>query len=138
MGSHVELIGILQAGLAAASLRHGALAHNIANVNTPGYQALQVTFESRLAAAVDQGDGALAITRSHPGHLSGRSGPSPEAVHPAIQLDRNSAQRADGNNVDVEGEMARLAANQVWYGALTRQVQDHLQRLRLAITEGRR
>ena len=44
-------IGAVSVALDAASMRHQALASNIANVSTPGYQPLRVSFEEHLTAA---------------------------------------------------------------------------------------
>lgn len=51
--SNNALISALD-GLAA---RQRAIANNIANVNTPGYQSQRVTFEDALARSVAQGSG---------------------------------------------------------------------------------
>jgi hypothetical protein len=45
--------GLLSMALDAAVLRQQAIAQNIANANTPGYQRISVSFESRLAALAD-------------------------------------------------------------------------------------
>ncbi len=42
--------------LDVAALRHRVIAQNVANVNTPGYHRLEVTFEGELAK-VTEGDG---------------------------------------------------------------------------------
>lgn len=53
----------MESALNALSLRQRAIANNIANVNTPGYQARRVDFESALAASISQGSGeAVAST----------------------------------------------------------------------------
>lgn len=46
--------------------------------------------------------------------------------------------RNDGNNVDIDAEMAMLAENTIYYQALVQQLNNSLGLLRLAITEGRR
>lgn len=134
-------IAILEQALAAAALRHQALAHNLANVNTPGYKALRVSFEDELARALDAQAGRdrrLPLARTDPGHLPGPAPAPPRAAAPHVWRDLTRSARADGNNVDLEAEMARVAANQIWYMALSRQIGDEFGRLRLAATEGRR
>lgn len=106
---------VLAAALGAAGLRQETLAHNIANVNTPGFKRLYVSFEDELRAAADPG-----------------------AVAPQVHRDDITSGRADGNNVDLDREMALLAENQIRYAALARQMSGHFDRLRLAIWEGRR
>ena len=87
----------LEATIAGASARQTALACNLANANTPGYQRVDVDFHSSLAAA-----------------LSGDEGSAAERLHGmsfAPQADASGAVRADGSTVDVDSESAKLAAN---------------------------
>lgn len=124
----------------AAALRHQVIANNVANVNTPGFQASEVVFEERLKAAIEARppQGVRAVT-VHEKHIPfGPPEPEPLPIEPKVRLMPLTQMRQDGNNVDLESEMARLAANQLWYQALVRQVQDEFARLRTVITEGRR
>lgn len=54
----------LESALDGLALRQRAIANNIANVNTPGYQARRVEFESALAKSVAAGDGTSGATTS--------------------------------------------------------------------------
>lgn len=131
---------ILERGLEASNLRHTVMAQNLANVNTPNYKAARVLFEEYLQRALtggaDQGP-TLALVTTHQRHL-GAAPVAPAQVRPVVTRDTAHAGRPDGNNVDLEAEMARVAANQVWYQALARQVNDEFARLRMAASEGRR
>lgn len=136
-----EHIAILERALGASGLRQQALAQNLANVNTPGYKALRVTFEDALASALAAREGRearLRLVTTDPRHIPSPAPAGPGDVVPAVWRDPSHSARADGNNVDLEGEMARVAANQLWYWALSRLVGDEFGRLRLAVTEGRR
>ncbi len=75
-------------------VRHQALAQNVANVNTPGYRRVDVQFEQALAQQLSKG--------TEPGHKM----PQPELVE-----DQTTPTRLDGNNVEVDLEMARLNKN---------------------------
>lgn len=110
---------VLERGLEASSLRQRVLSHNIANINTPGFKRARVEFEEHLAKAVEAEQ-------------------SVDAVAPELVVETESLGRPDGNNVDIELEMAQLAENQIWYAALTRQLSDHFSRLRMVISDGRR
>lgn len=110
---------VLERGLEASSLRQRVLAHNVANINTPGFKRARVEFEDHLARAV-------------------AAQQDPDAVQPEVVVETQSLGRPDGNNVDIELEMAQLAENQIWYAALTRQLSDHFARLRTVIHDGRR
>lgn len=50
----------VDSALDALALRQRVIANNIANVNTPGYQARRVQFEDALARSAAAGDGAAA------------------------------------------------------------------------------
>ena len=61
MADATDSIGILQFALDAVVTQQQVIANNIANQDTPGYQANQVSFQSSLARALQQG-GAAAVT----------------------------------------------------------------------------
>ena len=75
-------ISALSSALDGLSLRQSTIADNIANINTPGYQAKRVQFESALARSVAAGDG----------HAPASVGRSLEPT------------RLDGNNVNLDTE----------------------------------
>jgi flagellar basal-body rod protein FlgB len=87
----------LERAIEGAGKRHEALAANLANANTPGYQRVDVDFHTALAAAVGRGEEAGGALKT----LSF----SPTADASA------GATRADGSTVDVDSESAKLAAN---------------------------
>ncbi|AMM31407.1 flagellar basal-body rod protein FlgB [Sinomonas atrocyanea] len=72
----------LTSALDGLSQRQRAIADNIANVNTPGYHAQRVSFETALAASVQAGDGRASATTSI-------------SAEPT---------RTDGNNVNLDTE----------------------------------
>lgn len=91
----------LERAMHGASLRQEALAQNMANANTPGYQRRDVDFHGALQRALAEGD-ANAL----------------RAVPMEATVDRSGALRADGNGVDVDVESATLAKNGMEYQAL--------------------
>lgn len=133
-------LGILEQAIKAAGLRHQVIANNIANVNVPGFQASEVTFEEQLQEAMSgqAPEVGLQGLTMDPRHIPiNPSGRVTVPVEPKVQLSTNGVMRQDGNNVDIEAETAKLAANQLWYQALVRSVEDEFTRLRTAIKEGR-
>ena len=52
----------LSSALDGLALRQRTIANNIANINTPNYQAKRVSFEDALAASVRSGSGQVAPT----------------------------------------------------------------------------
>lgn len=142
MAQFGKSMGYLLQAMSAANLRHQVIADNIANVNVPQFQAHEVLFEEQLRAAMAGGDQrpkALSGTALHPLHIPiNRPTPvNPARVEPQI-VQSQAIYRQDGNTVDMEAEQAKLAANQLWYQALVRSVNDEFTRLRTVITDGRR
>lgn len=126
-----QVITRLSGGLDAAALRQRVHADNLANVNTPGFKRSFVQFKGVLENAASGKD--LAVTAD--GHIRRSSGDFPGA---RVVTDTGTAMRPDGNNVDVDREMAELAMNQLYYHALSQQLGDRLGMLRYVINEGRR
>lgn len=126
----------LERGIEGLTMRHNLLADNIANVETPNFKRSDVAFKTQLAQAMGRNGRRLPLAVTHQGHL-GR----PAGVHgyrPQVIQDLSTTTRADGNNVDVDREMAELARNTLEYQGLVDVTARRLALLRSAITEGRR
>jgi flagellar basal-body rod protein FlgB len=106
--------------LDATVLRHEAIASNIANLETPHYQRVDLapTFQAELQRAV----------ASHtPGQIA--------QVHPRLAIDTTAvANTRDGNTVQIESELLQLNQNTVAHTLETNLLTGALSRLRLAIT----
>lgn len=132
-----KTLTVLEKALDAGSLRQRVIAHNIANINTPGFKRSFVTFESQLKEALSNArDGEVTMLKGDPRHITGKTGL--EQLEPRVVRDRTSSLRADGNNVDVDLEMTYLAMNTIKYNAVIQQLNDRLAKLRYVINEGRR
>jgi len=127
-------ISLLSRTLDGAEARHKALADNIANANTPGYKRSDLPFQEMLRDAVS---GRAMMVTTDVKHLPGRSGVSRLAFEPIRSMD-SSRIRVDGNNVDIESEMAKLAENSLLYSALSDLLSRRISLLRSVINEGRR
>ena len=106
-------IDLLAQTLDASSLRHRTIAQNVANVNTPGYQRREVSFEEALAKS-----------------LASPSGAKP--VQAKVVLS-DGPERVDGNNVDIDREMGELTKNSLLYQAAAQIMNSRLASLRAAI-----
>jgi len=129
-------VNLLSQGLSASWTRNAVIRNNIANVETPGFQASDVEFESLLARSLQNSGFRGAIT--HEGHReigSGVRNLSP--IDPQIVRRTGTSMRLDGNNVDIEAENVKLAQNSIQYNVLLEKMNSELRRLRMAITEGR-
>jgi flagellar basal-body rod protein FlgB len=104
----------LERALTGAALRQQAIASNIANVNTPGYQRKDVDFQSALASA--WGDQSAVSD-----------------VRAGITTDASTALRADGNGVDIDVESAAEAKNGAQYQAVAQVIKARISILQSAI-----
>ena len=134
MGIFVDqTVNVLQKALDAASIRQNVLAHNIANTNTPGYKRSYVSFEENLQQALKPKK-KMQITANQPGHFK-RGGL--EEIKPQVKTDNSTSLREDGNNVDIDMEMAQLAMNSINYQTAITRLNGKLSTLRLVINGGR-
>lgn len=113
--------------------RQQAIAHNIANHETPGFKALKVSFEEELAATLKK----IGQTPTLPGGAA-RARSQVASVALRTEESRRGGERADGNNVNLDEENVLLAKSQIQYMYLTRALTDYYGRLRYVISEGKR
>ena len=119
-----NMSGLLSLALDAAGMRQQAIAQNIANANTPGYQRVSVSFENRLNALRD---GA--------GNLATPSLASLSDLRPTFAFADANAQ---GSGVALDQEMAQLSQNTLHHQALLKALDKHLSLMGIAINEGKR
>ncbi|WP_161080288.1 flagellar basal body rod protein FlgB [Duganella sp. CY15W] len=115
-------VSLLSLALDAAGLRQQAIARNIANANTPGYQRVGVRFEEQVAAlqqvlAQDQRPTLASLAAYRP------------ALTPVGEA---------GEPVALEMEMAALSENTLHHQALLKALNKHFSLIGTAIAEGKR
>lgn len=126
---------LLQKSLDFRTKRNSLLASNVANLETPGYKARDLVFENALGKAVKaQLPGPLTVTNSK--HMDGRRAVPLDLVKPKLIQTASPDAALDGNTVNLETEMAKLAENQVAYQAYTQMISLKFQALKNAIREG--
>lgn len=118
--------------LDATALNQTLVSNNIANINTPGYKRSEVVFRDQLKRALSQSD--VPLSRTHASHLPVAINVS--QVEPKVEMDSEAAMRWDGNNVDVEREMAKLSHNSMEYNMFSTLLRRSFDGLRRVI-EGR-
>ena len=125
---------VMQRGLSASWMRNAVIRNNLANIETPGFKASVVEFESLFRKAADEG--GFVGTRTHSGHRAIGSEDFQD-IRPMVIQSRELSMRMDGNNVDIESENVRLAQNSLYYNTLMEKLNSEIRRLRMAIAEGR-
>jgi len=113
---------LIEKSLDAAWVRNDIISQNIANVDTPGYKRKEVKFEEYLDSEMKlsrisngktrlQGDGDIKVVEDHESY----------------------SYRLDGNNVDIEREMAQMAMNTLRYNTLIQRISGELNKIRTVI-----
>lgn len=115
---------LLRAGMQQTSLRHRTITHNIANVDTPGYQRKDVRFADFLKTA-------QMIQNSRA--FGSKSIPIERLAW--VEVDDRPALRQDGNNVSIDEEMALMAENSGRYKAFLEIHERQIRMLKSAISE---
>jgi flagellar basal-body rod protein FlgB len=135
-----EMMDLVQRSLDASALSQDVISNNLANVDTPGFKRSDVVFGDTLRKAMDARRNApqqLGLTRTDEAHFDLNAASSVDEVQPQVVTDVTSTLRNDGNNVDIDREVALLSQNTVWYQTLSQITQMQFADLRTAIKEGR-
>ncbi len=143
-------VNIMEKGLDASWTRNEVISNNIANADTPDFQASQVNFEEIFADALNAASKSDIVARADEMRISGRNdiGRITSAKHIDINgLDLGSlspeivtpdtAMRMDGNNVDPDAEMVALSKNSILYDTMTYAINKELGRIKLVARDGR-
>ena len=123
-------IPVLQEVVHFTQVRHTILAGNIANLDTPGYQAKDLSvedFEDRLKAAIAARDRGEA---SSPHDLAQRV-----AMLAQVASSSRSILRHDLGNVDMESQAAAMSQNHMQHNLALTIMTDQFRLLQSAISE---
>jgi flagellar basal-body rod protein FlgB len=123
-------IPILVKSLDASMMRHRAIANNIANATTPGYQRLEVSFEDELKKALNKNELKGTITNQKHIQIGRRDIAS---LQPKIEKPNDPTLPSGVNNVDIDIEMAKLAENQILYNFSAKFLRGKFNKLNAAI-----
>ncbi|HVK29185.1 MAG TPA: flagellar basal body protein [Nocardioides sp.] len=104
---------VLHTAINGLSTRQNVIADNIANVDTPGFRARSVEFESALERAIEHGS----ATTSGPGSV----GVTVDATQTPVG--------ANDNNVDLRKESIAAIQTQYQYQIMGRAISDRSSRL---------
>jgi flagellar basal-body rod protein FlgB len=123
--------GMMKKSLDFSASRQLLITTNISNVDTPGYKAHDIDFQEQLSN-VFRSDG-LSMKKTNDQHF----GPSSAAVKSMqpMPFEEMDASKSNGNNVDMDKEMAKLAENQIRFNATIQLMMKRGSSVRAAITE---
>ena len=124
--SDSAVIAALRRQMTVAVARQVAAAGNLANVDTPGFKAREVTFDETLARQA----GTPAATR--PGHIG------TSAANSGINMrEVDSPARRDGNTVQLDRELLTMGKAAGDFAAAQTALAAKFRLVRYAINEGR-
>lgn len=133
-----ETTDVYKKVLDGLSTRQHVFANNLANVDTPNFKRSEVTFEEQLSRSILQQKGdafpGIPISYTNPLHFS--LDDYTPYIQPDVIIDKNTTYRNDGNNVDIDLEMTKLAKNEVAYSAVSQLLAGKISGLKYVIGEG--
>ena len=104
-----------------AGLRHKIIANNIANVDTPGYKALDISFREQLSDLIERD--------SRAGHFR------PPTLMFARDL-QSLIPRMDRNTVSIDQELAKLSQNAIFHNVCLQLLNSKYRILKSALSPG--
>lgn len=124
---------ILEKSLNASWYRNEVISQNIANIDTPNYKRKEVAFEEYMSDYNNSIEGKRTDERHM---IIGKR--NYNNVEPVMKVDNEKLEmRIDGNNVDIDNEMALMAQNSLKYNVLIDRISSKFNSIRNVIKEGR-
>jgi flagellar basal-body rod protein FlgB len=112
------------------SQRQQIISSNLANLETPGYKAKDVSFNATMQELL--GDQELALGKSDSAHQGNTIRPRNEAQ--VFEVDGLTA-RADNNNVDLDKEMVKLGDTSFRYNLMLEIVKSKIKTLQSTVKD---
>ena len=112
--------------------RGNMLAANLANVDTPEYTPVDIKFDEQLGRFLE-GENPPGLRQTALAHR----GAAEDAPRGEVEFDFFALPNQDGNSVDIDHEMSKLAENQLLYRAASKVYTKRMALLKYAIQEGR-
>lgn len=123
---------VLKKGLDFQSARNLMISTNVSNMETPDFKAHDINFEKQLQEFVSSGN-RLQMKSTNSKHF----GPSNEGLKSMKPqpFELSDPSKSNGNNVNVDKEMGKLAENQIMYTAFIQLMMKRGSTVRSAVTE---
>ncbi len=129
-----QTISLLEKSLNLRSLNQRVLASNIANMDTPNYKAVELVVAEEMNRKQESTPG-IALVRTHVNHLPVSNKPVNNVKLKTAKAPEFSL-RGDGNTVDIDRTMGKLAENNLLYNAATRLISSKFKGLKSVIKGG--
>ena len=127
----VELLG---KSIDLRTKNHNLISANMANAETPGYVPTRLSFEGELKEALESREKGAKLVAAHPRHIPIKGmRRSLDQVQGTLEETPAPNPGRDGNRVELEQEMARMAENQILYNASVQMLAKKFEGLKQAI-----
>jgi len=126
---------ILQKSMDLRMVNNRVISSNIANVDTPGYQAQKLNFAASIQAEIDKiNAGELTPTSTEDLNAIARNILGIEdGVESIIEPTGSTPISLDGNNVDMEQELGALGENSMLYELTARLLSAKMRQIRTVL-----
>ncbi|MCL1981019.1 MAG: flagellar basal body rod protein FlgB [Proteobacteria bacterium] len=124
---------LLQKTLDLRAKNQEIIGSNIANAETPGYEAKSFQFEEQLQSVM--AESALRPVPTRPGHIP-LAPDNLEQVNGTVTIAKDTVGFGDRNTVNVDEEMIKLSSNEILYEAAVTMLSKKLSILKYAINGG--
>ena|SRR5688572_2769522 len=112
-----QYVSVHATALDVRARRGELIANNLANADTPGYQARDIDFRQAMArAAGEKPTSGVHLSTTNAGHIGGTTS-ADATTNPDLKYRTPLAPALDGNTVDAQVEQAAFAENAVRYQA---------------------
>ena len=119
-----KTLNMIEDRLTLNSVNQKLISGNLANINTPGYRAKEVSFERALRDSLEEG--VLNMVRSNGSHMA------PDDPVQAMK----TPEVVENGPVDLDTEMVNLTKNTIEYNHMVGMLNKKFTLLKTAITEG--
>lgn len=123
----------LKKGMDGLWARNSVIADNIANVDTPGYKAKNINFEEVFSEYLSNKEKEKQLKEKYDIDADAVLRSSRFSIYEKEGLNT----KANGNNVDMDREMAALSENTMRYNLLTEEINFQLRIMKDVISEGK-
>lgn len=114
---------LLKQALDVSALKQETISNNIANVNTPDFKSDKVLFEDYFKNSISKNT----LSNTHERHFAVGN------TLPRVEKNEDTFIQDNGNNVDIDYEMAELSANNLYYDAVVSQLNAQYAMIRSVI-----
>lgn len=124
-------ITTLEQAMNYSTAKQKVISHNIANSDTPNYKAKSVSFNSEFSRILKD---SMQANKTDIRHYDFKSTNSKSF---SVFTQNSSSYNHNGNNVDIDKEMAELAKNQIYYNAVADRIGSKFNSLKTVIRGGK-